>query len=66
MNDWLEEILSKPTTSIENAGKALGYGKNKSHEAAKRGDIFTIDIGTKRKTVPTAWLRRKLQLDGTA
>ena len=66
MQDWLKEILDKPTASVPEAGKALGLkGKNSSYEAAKRGDIKVIQFG-KIKRVPTAWLRQVLQLGGAA
>jgi hypothetical protein len=64
MEDWLKELLSKPTASVQNTAKALGFGKNVAYDAVKRGDIPTIDIGADKKTVPTAWIRRKLEIDG--
>jgi hypothetical protein len=60
--DWLDAILREPTTSVPLAGKALGLGRNASYEAARRGNIKTIRMG-KLKRVPTAWLRRELQID---
>jgi hypothetical protein len=42
MADWLDEVLSKPTTTVPMAGKALGLSRNASYEAAKRGEIETI------------------------
>ena len=62
MQGWLKEILAKPTTSVPEAGKCLGIGKNASYDAASRGEIKVVAIG-KQKRVPTAWLRRKLDLD---
>ncbi len=62
MPDWLDAILREPTTSVPLAGKALGLGRNASYEAARRGNIKTIRMG-KLKRVPTAWLRRELQID---
>jgi hypothetical protein len=58
---WLRPHLSQPTTTIPVAGRALGFGRNGSYQAAKRGDIPTIPMGHK-KPVPTAWLREKLGL----
>ena len=65
MPAWLQEILSKPTTTVPLAGKALGLSRNGSYEAALRGEIEVIEFGRK-KVVPTAWLRRKLQIEEAA
>ena len=46
-----------PTT-----GRALGLSRTATYEAAKRGDIQTIDMGHK-KPVPTAWLRKALRIE---
>ena len=62
--DWLREALSKPTTTVPIAGRALGIeSRTGSYNAAKRGTIRTLDTG-RLKRVPTAWLRRELMLDG--
>jgi hypothetical protein len=61
--DWLQAILAEPTTSVPDAGRALGIkGRNQSYEAAARGEIKTLRFGRKLR-VPTAWLRRQLMLD---
>lgn len=65
MQSWLEEILSGPTTTVPLAGKALGLSRNGSYEAAARGEIHTLTFGRK-KMVPTAWLRKQLQIDEAA
>jgi hypothetical protein len=68
-NEELQEILSKPTTSITKAGEALGFGKNEAYDAAANGTIPVIKIGAgkrDKRTVSTAWLRRQLQLEGAA
>jgi hypothetical protein len=44
-------------------GQALCMSRNSVYAAAVRGEIETIRIG-RLKRVPTAWLRRKLGLDG--
>lgn len=62
MPKWLDEILAEPATSVPKAGRALGLSRNASYEAAARGEIETIRFG-RRMVVPTAWLRRVLQLD---
>lgn len=65
MPSWLDEILSNPTTTVPLAGKALGLSRNGSYEAAARGEIEVIEFGRK-KVVPTAWLKRKLQIGEAA
>jgi len=61
MQDWVKNILDKPTASIPETGRTLGIGKNASYEAANRGDIPTIKIGKKRR-VATTWIKNKLGL----
>lgn len=62
MPDWLQEALTRPTVSVPVAGKALGLGRSASYEAARRGEIVTLRFGSKL-VVPTAWVRKVLQLD---
>lgn len=53
----------QPTLSVPEAGRlAFGLGYAASYEAAKRGDLPTIRFG-RRLYVPTAALRRMLELD---
>jgi hypothetical protein len=61
MNEEVRKLLSEVAISIPDAGRVLNLGKNKAYEAAKRGEIETIEFG-KRKIVPTAFLRKKLGL----
>ena len=61
MPKWLAEILSGPTTTVPFAGKALGLGRNASYDAARRGEIPILKFG-RLKRVPTAWLKKQLQL----
>lgn len=54
----------RPTISLwPDAGEALGLGRSATYDAAARGEIPTLKIGS-RRVVPTAALRRMLQLDG--
>ncbi len=46
-------------------GQALGLGRSATYAAAQRGEIPTLRIGGK-VLVPTACLRRMLQLDQVA
>jgi hypothetical protein len=61
--EWLKEILAEPTTTVPNAGRALGgMARNQAYAAAARGEIVTRRYG-RRLIVPTAWLRKELMLD---
>jgi hypothetical protein len=63
MNDELRKMLSKPTASVEEAGRlCYGLSRNTSYAAAAKGDIPTIRIGRLLK-VPTSALRAKLGLE---
>jgi hypothetical protein len=65
--DEIKRVLSEsPTVSVPFAGMALAnLSRNGSYEAASRGDIETFDVG-RLKRVRSAWLRKKLGLDGPA
>lgn len=41
----LDELRSRATVSVEEAGALLGLGRVSAYEAAKRGDLPTIRIG---------------------
>jgi excisionase family DNA binding protein len=58
------EPTEHPTLTVPEAGRFLGLGKASAYAAAERGDLPTIRVG-RRLLVPTAALRRMLQLDGT-
>jgi hypothetical protein len=65
MTKELQKLLSRPTTSVPEAGMILGIlCKNTAYAAAVKGDIPTIKIG-RQKRVPTSWLRKQLGLDST-
>ena len=64
MPEWLAEILAGPTTTVPLAGKALGLSRNASYGAAARGEIKVLNFG-RRMVVPTAWLKKLLQLDSS-
>ncbi len=46
--------------SVEEAGKALGLGRNSAYDAAQRGDIPTIKFG-RRLIVPIAAFHEMLR-----
>jgi len=48
---------------IDRVAKAVGISRAAAYEAVKTGDIPSIRIG-RRIVVPTAAVRRMLQLDG--
>jgi excisionase family DNA binding protein len=52
-------------TSIEDAAKRLGIGRNQAYEAARHGQLPVIRIG-RRYLVPTAALNRLLSGSATA
>ena len=56
----MKEIVERRTLTIPEVAKMLGLSRNKTYEAARRGDIPTIKIG-RRILVPVAALERKLQ-----
>lgn len=66
MDEEVKLMLSKPTTTVEKAGR-LCYGlcRNTAYAAAKSGAIPTIRIGRLLK-VPTSALRAKLGLEVAA
>jgi hypothetical protein len=46
--------------TIPEAGRALGYGRNASYQAAKAGQIPTVPVGRRKKMVPRGWVDRML------
>ena len=59
----MESESGRRTTTVTEAAKLLGIGRNQAYEAARRGEIPTIRIG-RRLLVLLAALERMLQ--GTA
>lgn len=59
----LDEALSRPTIPVTDAGALFfGLGRNAAYEAAKRGDIPTVQIGGKKMAVVSA-IARQLGLE---
>lgn len=51
----LEEALSRPTIPVPDAGKLFfGIGRNAAYDAARKGDIPTVDIGGRKMAVVSA------------
>lgn len=53
----------EPTMNVERVAAAFHISRAKAYEAVKTGDIPSIKLG-RRLVVPTAAVRRMLQLDG--
>ncbi|MCE3277387.1 MAG: Helix-turn-helix domain [Propionibacteriaceae bacterium] len=56
---------SQPTMQVDDVAKALGLSRGAAYNAIQTGEIPSIRIG-RRIVVPTAAVRRMLQLDGGA
>jgi len=55
-------LLTQPTLTIPEAAQVLGISRNSAYSAAHRGEIPSIQIGS-RLVVPTARLKTLLGLD---
>lgn len=61
----IDEALARPTISVPDAGRLFfGLGRNAAYNAAKSGQIPTIEIGG-RFLVPVVPLAEKLGLRAT-
>lgn len=50
----LDEALSQATISVPEAGAVFyGLGRNAAYDAAKRGEIPTVEIGGKKRAIVT-------------
>jgi hypothetical protein len=58
----LDELRSRPTVTVPQAGMVLGLGKDAAYECARRGDIPTIRLG-RRVVVPTPRLLAMLGVE---
>jgi excisionase family DNA binding protein len=54
---------SEPTITVERAAELLGISRGQGYEGVRTGAIPSIRIG-RRIVVPTAKVRRMLELDG--
>lgn len=61
----LNELHSRPTLTIDEAGATLGLSRTSAYAAAKRGEIPTIRVG-RRLIVPTQALLRLLNAEQPA
>lgn len=60
--DAMPSALDMPTMDVPTAGRYLGLSRALAYNAAASGELPTIRFG-KRIRVPTAAVRRLLQLD---
>jgi excisionase family DNA binding protein len=51
----------RQTINIEEAARRLGIGRNQAYEAAHKGEIPVIRIGSKRMLVPLVAFERMLK-----
>ena len=54
-----------PTMTVEETATVFGISRSTAYEAARAGEIRTIRVG-RRLLVPTAWVRRTLEIDAPA
>jgi hypothetical protein len=59
----IREKLAVPLWPV--AGRALGLKRWATYAAAENGEIVTLDV-SRKKQVPTSWLRKKLHLSKKA
>ena len=58
----IPDPAEQPTMTIDDTGEALGISRKSAYRGVRSGQIPSIAIG-RRLVVPTAWVRRALQLD---
>jgi hypothetical protein len=58
----ISALLQQPAITIPEAAGILRISRNSGYEAARKGELKTVNFG-KRKLVPTAWLRRVLGME---
>jgi predicted DNA-binding transcriptional regulator AlpA len=61
---FVPEATNQPTMQVDDVAKALGLSRAAAYNGVQTGEIPSIRIG--RIVVPTAAVRRMLQLDGGA
>jgi hypothetical protein len=60
-----KELIDNLAVSVSITARALGTGEYACYSGIKSGDIPAIKVGN-RLRVPTAWLRRKLDIEPQA
>jgi hypothetical protein len=65
MTDKEIEKLIRTKLSVPlwpHAGQALNLGRWATYQAALEGEIPCIEGGSRKRSVPTTWLRKKLRI----
>lgn len=60
------ELRRQPTVSIDRAAQFLGVSRSHAYDMAKSGRLPTIELGVRRKRVPSAAVLRMLGLGDAA
>ena len=60
-NEEIDEILSRPTCTVDEAARVLGIGRSQAYRGVRSGEIKSISIGA-RRLVLTSVLRQLLEL----
>ena len=66
MPDWLKQALAEPTTSVAVVARALRMNKDTAYAEVRAGRIPSVPVGARGKRIPTAWLKRVLQIEEAA
>jgi hypothetical protein len=64
--DLKAELLRNVTVSVVTAGRAFGLKRNASYQAAQDGRLPTVQVGKRKKAVPTAPLCKLLGFEKDA
>jgi excisionase family DNA binding protein len=59
MDKKIEQLLSQPTITVDEAAKVLRIGRNAAYERVRAGDVASVSMG-RRRLVLTAPLKRQL------
>ncbi|WP_425299262.1 excisionase family DNA-binding protein [Nocardia cyriacigeorgica] len=63
--DALQRVHTEPTISVDDWAELTGIGRSTCYAAVKAGETPAIKVG-KRLRIPSAWVRRQLQLEESA
>lgn len=59
----MDELLSRPTVSVEQAGRLIGISRAHAYAMVRDGSMPVIRLGPRRVRVPSAKLRELLGVD---
>jgi excisionase family DNA binding protein len=57
--------LTHPTMDVDQYADVMGISRSSGYAAVHRGEVPVVVIG-RRFRIPTAWVRRQLQMDPPA